>query len=73
MKTSRTRRMLSHLWRVLVRAIIATLILWLVVAFPLPSVMPQLLTAVRMPLAVFFFIIYIGKLLYDTLFYDRYL
>ncbi len=72
MKSLRTHRWLSHLVRVLGRALLATIILWLAVSFPLPRVTPQLVMMVRVPVAVFLFIVYIGKLLIDSFFFDHY-
>ena len=64
--------MLGHLVRVAGRAVLATVVLWVAVAVPLPLLTNQLFLMVRVPVAVFIFIVYIGKLLYDTFFYDRY-
>ncbi len=72
MKTLRARRLFSHLARVVVRALVATLVLWLAVAIPLPRLTPQFLVMARVPVVIFLFIAYMGKLLYDTFFYDRY-
>ncbi len=72
MKTSRARRLFSHLARVVMRALVATLILWLAVVIPLPRLTPQFLVMARVPVVIFLFIAYMGKLLYDTFFYDRY-
>ena len=58
--------------RVAGRAVLATFVLWLSVSVPLPLLTNQLFLMVRVPVAVFVFIVYIGKLLYDTFFYDRY-
>ena len=55
------------------RALFVTSVLWFSVSIPLPSITSQLFQQVREPVAVFVGIVYIGKLLYDTLFYDRYL
>ncbi len=62
----------SHLWRVLSRALVATALLWIVLSIPLPAYGFQLLYTLRVPIAIFLFIVYIGKLLYDTLFFDHY-
>ncbi len=72
MKTSRARRLFSHLARVVARALLATLILWLAVSVPLPRLTPQFLVMARVPVVIFLFIVYMGKLLIDTFFYDRY-
>ncbi len=52
--------------------LVATAVLVLALSLPLPPDMPWLFDRVYVPLAVLSFIIYIGKLLIDTLFYDRY-
>ena len=58
--------------RLLARAMIAASILWLVVTLPVPIRLPLLFEIMRVPVAVFLFIAYIGKVLFDTFFYDRY-
>ena len=72
MEKSRWRAFTAHLGRSLVRALIATTLLWVAVSVPLPRLTPQLFVMVQVPIAVFIFIVYIGKLLIDTFFYDRY-
>ena len=72
MKLVRAHPLLLHLARVAGRAALATLLLWLSVSVPLPLLTNQLFLMVRVPAAVFLFIVYIGKLLYDTFFYERY-
>ncbi len=72
MKKSRAHRLWAHLARVILRALVATLILWLAVSIPLPRLTPQFLVTARVPVVIFLFIVYIGKLLIDTFFYDRY-
>ncbi len=71
-RNNRMRRWLRHLARLVPRALVATFVLWLVVVLPLPPINAGFLLAVRVPLAIFLFIVYIGVLLYDTFFYDRY-
>ncbi len=72
MRLLRAHPLILHLARVAGRAAIATLALWLAVSVPLPLLTNQLFLMVRLPAAIFLFIVYIGKLLYDTFFYDRY-
>ncbi len=61
-------------WRSLIaRAVVASIVAWLLATVPLPSVTSHAWFAyVQVPLAVFVFICYMGKLLIDTFFYDRY-
>ncbi len=68
----RWRAFLSHLARVLARAVLAAIVLVLALALPLPPEMPWLFHLVYVPLAILSFIIYIGKLLIDTFFFDHY-
>lgn len=61
-------------WRSLIlRAVVATVIAWVLGTVPLPRVTPQVWFAdVQVPIVIFLLICYLGKLLIDTLFYDRY-
>lgn len=61
-------------WKPLaIRVVIATMVAWFVATMPLPAIAPQKLVAfVQVPIVVFVFICYIGKLFIDTLFYDHY-
>ncbi len=72
MHRPRWRALISHLARVFARAVLAAIILVLALALPLPPNMPWLFHMVYVPLAILSFIIYIGKLLIDTFFYDHY-
>lgn len=63
--------MLAKIGRLGVRAIIAAAILWLIATAPIAALDWQLVVVARVPIAIFIFIAYIGKLLYDTFFYDR--
>ncbi len=63
---------MAHFVRVGVRALVATVILWLLVSIPLPLLSAQSFLMVQVPVSVFLFVVYIGKLLVDTFFYDRY-
>jgi uncharacterized integral membrane protein len=61
-------------WRsLIVRAVIASLVAWVLASVPVPVVPSDLWVAyVQVPLVIFVLICYIGKLLIDTLFYDHY-
>ncbi len=59
-------------WSFGVRAVIAGAILWAVISVPLPLPPDDTLVLLRIPAAVFLFVIYVGKTLYDTFFYQRY-
>ncbi|TAH51753.1 MAG: hypothetical protein EYC68_10360 [Chloroflexota bacterium] len=63
--------MISKLAHLAVRVLIAAAILWAVLSVPLPLRDAQLIVLLRVPIAVFIFIVYIGKSLYDTFFYER--
>ena len=68
----RGARVLWQVWRVVWRAVLAALALWLAVVFSLPLASPRFVQLVEVPLAVFILIVYIGTLLYDTFFYEHY-
>lgn len=72
MKRPRVPTWLVHIGRVAARALLAAAILVVALAMPLPGFTPHLFVEVYVPLLVAGFVIYIGKLLYDTFFYDRY-
>ncbi len=63
---------LGHLGRLLVRATVAAVALVVALLIPLPGFTPQLFVMLYVPLVVLSFIIYIGKLVLDTFFYDHY-
>ena len=65
---------MKHRWRsVIVRALIATLIAWALATAPFPAIPGYKWFAyVQVPIVVFLLICYIGKLLIDTFYYDRY-
>ncbi len=71
-KPPRWKAYARHLERVAVRAVIATAILWVLLSIPLPLFTPQIVIAVHVPIAIFLFVVYLGKLLYDTFFYEHY-
>lgn len=63
--------MISKLARFAWRACIAAALLWAVISIPLPFREADLLVMLRVPAAVLIFIVYVGKTLYDTFFYER--
>jgi hypothetical protein len=64
--------MLHRLWYVAFRILVATGLAIIVMVLPPPSELPAWLDQLWQPVIVFVLICYIGKLLYDTLFYDHY-
>jgi hypothetical protein len=72
MKRIHTRILAAHIRRIGVRALAATLILWILVSIPFPLLPAQYFLFVQVPASVLLFVAYIGKLLYDSFFYDRY-
>ncbi len=65
------RRRWARLERLLGEGALGVLLAGVLMLAPLGWLGP-LVGAVQMPLAVFFLVCFIGKLLYDTLFYDHY-
>ena len=63
---------MEHLSRILIRAIIAAIILLVGLSIPLPFTPAKYFLTVQIPFVAFLFVAYLGKLLYDTFFYDRY-
>lgn len=72
MNRSTARVLVSHLGRVGIRALAATLILWILVSVPFPLLPAQYFVLIQIPVSIFAFLVYLGKLLFDTFFYDRY-
>lgn len=72
MKHSHSHLIMTHIRRIGLRAIAASVLLWLFVSFPFPLLPVQYFLLVQLPLSIFLFMVYIGKLLFDTFFYDRY-
>ncbi len=66
--------MMHGRWRsLIVRAVIASLVAWILATVPLPVVPAHWWVAfVQVPVVIFFLVCYIGKLLMDTFFYDHY-
>ncbi|MER3472649.1 MAG: hypothetical protein C4335_01150 [Armatimonadota bacterium] len=59
-------------WRSLLRGVLLTLVVWIFLLFvPLPM-LPATVLGYRQALVVFGVVVVLGKLLYDTLFYDHY-
>lgn len=71
---SREHSTTARRWRALiVRALIASAIAWLLASVPLPRIAPQVWFAyIQVPIIIFLLICYLGKLLIDTFFYNRY-
>ncbi len=61
-------------WQALIlRAAIATAVAWILASAPLPRIAAHTWFAfVQVPVVIFLLICYIGKLLIDTFFYNRY-
>lgn len=61
-------------WQALiVRSAIASSVAWVLATLPFPAIAPHTWFAyVQVPVVIFLLICYIGKLLIDTFFYDRY-
>jgi hypothetical protein len=64
---------LRKLVYLLVRAVIALALALTIMFLPPPQGFPAWVGRVQQPLAVLVLVCYLGKLLYDTLFYDHYL
>lgn len=55
----------------LLRAVIASLVAVVVILVPLPVWTPDWFVWFQVPIVLLLLICYLGKLLFDTLFYDR--
>ncbi|MBI5035132.1 MAG: hypothetical protein HZB51_31795 [Chloroflexi bacterium] len=65
--------MAHRLRSLIVRSAIAALIAWILISLPIPQIPARTWFAfVQVPVVIFVLICYIGKLLIDTFFYDRY-
>lgn len=53
------------------RALLAVLLVLILTHVPLPMQTPHWIAFVEIPVLVFLLVCYLGKVLYDTLFYDR--
>jgi hypothetical protein len=65
------------MWRrivqMLVRIALASAVAVIVIILPPPAALPAWVELVWTPMVVFVLVCYMGKLLYDTFFFDRYL
>lgn len=57
--------------RALARALLAVLVVFALSHVALPRQTPEWVAYVQVPILVFLLVCYLGKLLYDTLFYNR--
>jgi hypothetical protein len=64
--------MLHRIVQVVVRILLATMVAVIVMMLPPPSGFPAWMGRVETPIVVLGLVCYIGKLLYDTLFYNHY-
>jgi hypothetical protein len=64
--------MLRKVIYVAVRVLAATIFAIIVMFLPSPDEFPPWVAKIQQPVIVFLLVCYIGKLLYDTLFYDHY-
>ena len=71
MRESRLRLWSKRLGWLALQLGIAALVVWLAITVPLPRTIPQPLALVRVPVAVLVFIVYVGKTLYDTFYFER--
>lgn len=63
----------SRLQKLIVQSFIASLIAWILTNVPVAEIAPRTWFAfIQVPLIVFVLLCFIGKLLIDTFFYDRY-
>lgn len=72
MKRSNAQSFITHLRRIGLRALFATLVLWVLISLPIPLLPARYFLLVQVPVSVFIFVVYLGKILYDTFFYDRF-
>lgn len=61
-----------RLLRLLVKVVVAAVLGFLCAVVPLAAWMPPWLAGVQTPLVAVLLVVYCGKLLYDTFFYDHY-
>ncbi|MBI3913958.1 MAG: hypothetical protein HY327_07210 [Chloroflexi bacterium] len=68
-----TRRAMKRWRSFFVRLALAMLVAAIIASIPIPRLAPQTwLAYIQVPLVVFGLVCFIGKLLIDTFFYDRY-
>ncbi len=58
--------------QLLVRVLLATAVAVIIMFLPPPASWPQWVVEAQIPAIIFLLVCYIGKLLYDTLFFDHY-
>jgi hypothetical protein len=54
-----------------VRVAIAAAIVWAIASVPLPLRSGDVILLLRIPILIFIFIVFVGKTLYDTFFFER--
>ena len=64
--------MLRRLTQAVVRIVLATALAVIIMALPTPDGLPLWLSNFHVPIVVFLLVCYIGKTLFDTLFYNHY-
>ena len=64
--------MARHWLTALIRALVASALVFVLAHVPPPSFTPLWVAYIQVPLLMFGLLCYLGKLLYDTLFYDHY-
>jgi len=64
--------MLRRLTQALVRIVLATALAVIIIVLPAPDGLLPGLSNLQVPIVVFVLVCYIGKTLYDTLFYNHY-
>lgn len=55
-----------------IRVVLGTLVALVLIYWPLPVPLAHFIGSIRVPAIIIISICYIGKLLYDTLYYDHY-
>ena len=65
--------MRQRLTALISQSVFAALVAWFILTAPLPAIAPNTWFAyLKVPIVVFILICYMGKLLFDTFFYDHY-
>jgi hypothetical protein len=54
------------------RAVLAASVVFVLAHVSLPALTPQWIVFGQVPILVLVLVLYVGKLLYDTMFFDRY-
>ena len=63
---------MARWWRFFLRAGVGTAVAVVALLAPLPLFLPEWLHLVKAALTAFLLLVWLGTLLYDTLFYDQY-